>query len=90
MIATCTSGAGRPADASRRVATVPSASKCSAGGSIETIIGASLWPNSCAITGPIRSSASSSRAVDIGAAPYQKHCSEERSVAGSASWPSSM
>ena len=90
MIPTVTSGAGRPADASRCVATLPSALKWSAGGSIETIIGASVWPNSCAITGPIRVSASSSRAVDIGAAPYQKHCSELRSVASRASWPSSM
>ena len=66
------------------------AAKWSAGGSIETIIGASVWPNSWAITGPIRVSASSSRAVDIGAAPYQKHCSEREVGAASAAWPSSM
>ena len=53
MIPTVTSGAGRPAEARRCVATLPSALKWSAGGSIETIIGASVWPNSCAITGPI-------------------------------------
>jgi hypothetical protein len=68
---------------------VPSALKCSAGGSIETIIGASLWPNSWAI-GPMAVSASSSLAVDIGAAPYQKHCREERSVRVRFSCPSSM
>ena len=61
-----------------------------AGGSVEIIIGASVWPKSCAITGPIRVSASSSRVADIGAAPYQKHCSEERSVVSSAGWASTM
>ena len=80
MIATVTSGVGRPADESRSVATEPSGRKWSRGAIVEIIIGASVWPNSCAMTGPIRRSASSSRAVDIGAAPYQKHCSDERSV----------
>jgi hypothetical protein len=90
MMPTWTSGAGRPADARRRFATVPSGSKCSAGGSIETIIGASVCPNNCAITGPMTSSACSSRAVDIGAAPYQKHCSDDRSAVRTSSWSSSM
>ncbi len=58
---------------------LPSGRRCSAGDIVEIIIGASDWPNSCAI-GPIRSSASASRAADIGAAPYQKHCSDDRSV----------
>ena len=80
MIATVTSGEGRPAEERRRVATEPSASKWSAGAMVETIIGASVCPNSWAITGPIRTSASSSRVADIGAAPYQKHWSEDRSV----------
>ena len=62
------------------MATEPSASKWSAGAIVEIIIGASVCPNSCAITGPIRASASSSRVADIGAAPYQKHCSDDRSV----------
>ena len=88
MIATVTSGVGRPAEASRSWAIEPSSRKWSAGGSAETIIGASVWPNSCAITGPIRVSASSSRVVDIGAAPYQKHCSEERSALARAGWSS--
>ncbi len=39
---------------------------------MEIIIGASVWPKSWAITGPIRCSASSSLVADIGAAPYQK------------------
>ena len=79
-IATITSGAGRPALESRSVATEPSAWKWSAGGIIEIIIGASVWPKSCAITGPIRTSASSRRDADIGAAPYQKHWRLLRSV----------
>ena len=90
MMATVTSGAGRPADDSRSWATLPSARKWSRGAIVEIIIGASVWPNSCAITGPIRVSASSSRAADIGAAPYQKHCSDERSVVSSASCASTM
>ena len=90
MIATVTSGAGRPADDNRDRATPPSASKCSFGGSIETIIGASLCPNSCAITGPIRQSASSSLAGEIGAAPYQKHCSDSRFVVAKAGCSSNM
>ena len=90
MIPTVTSGAGRPAEASRSGATLPSARKCSAGGSIEIIIGASDCPNSWAITGPMAVSACSSRDGDIGAAPYQKHCSDERSVAASRSCASSM
>ena len=90
MIPTETSGAGRPADDSRSRATLPSARKCSEGGSIEIIIGASTCPNSCAITGPIEVRACSSRSADIGAAPYQKHCSDERSVAASFSCASSM
>ncbi len=90
MIPTVTSGPGRPAEVSRSRATEPSARKWSRGAIIDTIIGASVCPNSCAITGPIRSSASSSRAADIGAAPYQKHCSDDRSAAGRPSWPSSM
>ena len=69
---------------------MPSAAKWSAGGIIEIIIGASVCPNSCAITGPIRPSASSSRVGDIGAAPYQKHCSEDRSVRSSRSLSSTM
>ena len=56
---------------------------------METIIGASVWPKSCAI-GPTTRSASSRRVVDIGAAPYQKHCSDEKSVDATASWPRSM
>ena len=76
---------GRPADANRSTAGDPSAWKWSAGAIVEIIIGASLWPNSCAITGPIRSSASSRRAADIGAAPYQKHCSELEIRAGQGS-----
>ena len=90
-MATCTSGAGRPAEDSRsRIGRRRAASTWSAGGIIEIIIGASVCPNSCAITGPIRVIASSSRAADIGAAPYQKHCSELRSVVARASWPSTM
>ena len=42
------------------------------------------------MTGPIRVSASSSRAADIGAAPYQKHCSDDRSVASRAGCSSTM
>lgn len=42
MIATVMSGAGRPAEARRVVATVPSAMKGSLGGSRDTIIGASV------------------------------------------------
>ena len=57
---------------------------------IEIIIGASVCPNSCAITGPIRCSASSSRATDIGAAPYQKHCNDDRSVESSSGAASTM
>ena len=44
-------------------------------------IGASVWPNSCPSTGPSTPIACSSRAADIGAAPYQRHCSE-RQVGG--------
>src|SRR4029078_1801282 len=84
MSATRTSGAGRPAEAKRSVAGVPSARKCSAGAIVETIIGASGWPYSWAITAPIAPRACSSRAVDIGAAPYQKHCRDERFVDSSA------
>ena len=90
MIATVTSGAGRPAEASRSAAIVPSGRKWSRGAIVEIIIGASVWPNSCAMTGPIRRSASSSRAADIGAAPYQKHCSEDRSVPSRPSCASTM
>ena len=57
---------------------------------VEIIIGASVWPNNCAITGPILSIASSRRVTDIGAAPYQKHCSELRSVAASFGFSRSM
>jgi len=64
--------------------------KWSRGAIIEIIIGASVWPNSCAITGPIFVSASSSRAAEIGAAPYQKHCSESRRVAASCGCSSNM
>ena len=88
MMSTITNGDGRPADASRSVAMVPSGWKWSAGAIVVIIIGASDWPNSCAITGPILVRASSSRAADMGAAPYQKHCREARFVesrAGSAS-----
>ncbi len=81
MMATVTSGVGRPADDSRSRATEPSGRKWSRGAIVEIIIGASVCPKSCAITGPIRVSASSSRVADIGAAPYQKHCSDDRSVA---------
>ena len=87
MIPTCTSGDGRPAEPSRSVAIVPSDRRWSSGRIVEIIIGASVWPNSCAI-GPIRRSACSRRAVDIGAAPYQKHCREERFVVSSRSWSS--
>ena len=90
MIATVTSGAGRPAEASRSVAIVPSAWKWSRGAIVEIIIGASVWPNSCAITGPIRRSASSSRVADIGAAPYQKHCSDDRSASSRPACASTM
>ena len=61
MIDTVTSGAGRPAEDSRSWATVPSARKWSRGAIVEIIIGASVWPKSCAMTGPILVSASSSR-----------------------------
>ena len=90
ITATVTSGLGRPADESRSVATDPSARKWSRGGSVEIIIGASVCPNSWPMTGPIRRSASSSRAVDIGAAPYQKHCNDVRLAASSAGWSSTM
>ena len=53
MIATMTSGVGRPAEDSRSVATEPSSRKCSAGARVEIIIGASDWPNSWPMTGPI-------------------------------------
>jgi hypothetical protein len=43
-------------------------------------IGASVCPKYWANTGPIRRSASSSRAADIGAEPYQKHSIDDRSV----------
>ncbi len=85
-----TSGEGRPALVSLSVATVPSARKWSAGGIIEIIIGASVWPKSCAITGPIRCRASSSRDADIGAAPYQKHWRLLRSVVARRGLPSTM
>ncbi len=75
---------------SRSVATVPSARKWSSGGIIEIIIGASVWPKSCAITGPIRVSASSDRDADIGAAPYQKHWRLLRSVDSRWGLPSTM
>ncbi len=52
---------------------------------MEIIIGASDWPKSWAIAGVMRVSASSSLIADIGAAPYQKHCSDERSVVASRS-----
>ena len=90
MIETVTSGAGRPADDSRSWAMLPSARKWSRGAIVEIIIGASVWPNSWAITGPIRVSASSRRVADIGAAPYQKHWSEDRSVLSSAGCASTM
>ena len=80
MMATVTSGAGRPAEANRSVASVPSARRWSAGAMVEIIIGASVCPNSWPSTGPIRVMASSSRAGDIGAAPYHRHCSEDRSA----------
>ena len=69
---------------------VPSGRKWSRGAIVEIIIGASVCPKSWAITGPIRVSASSSRAADIGAAPYQKHCSDEMSVIVSRSCASTM
>jgi len=53
-----------------------------------TRIGASVCPKSCAMTGAIRDSASSSRATDIGAAPYQKHGSEDPSMLAM-NWPTS-
>ena len=90
MIPTRTSGVGRPAEVSRSRAMPPSGRKWSAGAMVETIIGASDWPNSWAITGPMRVSACSSRSGDIGAAPYQRHCSDERSVASSSARSSSM
>ena len=88
--ATVTNGVGRPAEASRSWATEPSGRKWSAGGMAEIIIGASVWPKSCAITGPIFVSASSSREAEMGAAPYQKHCSESRLVCASCGCSSSM
>ena len=90
MIATRTSGVGRPAEARRSRAIEPSGRKCSSGAIVEIIIGASVWPKSWPMTGPIRVSASSRRATDIGAAPYQKHCNDDRSVASSRSWASTM
>jgi hypothetical protein len=57
---------------------------------VEIIMGASVWPKSCAITGPIRSSASSRRAADMGAAPYQKQRSDDKSAEGRSGWVSSM
>ena len=42
------------------------------------------------MTGPIRVSASSSRDADIGAAPYQKHWRDDRSVASRAGCSSTM
>ena len=62
--------------------------KCWLGKSVEIIIGASVCPKSCAMTGPIRDSASSSLATHIGAAPYQKHCSEDPSMLAM-NWPTS-
>ena len=44
MIATVTTEPGRPAEANRSVAGVPSSRKCSAGAMVEIIIGASVWP----------------------------------------------
>lgn len=61
MMATVTSGAGRPAEVKRSEASEPSAWKWSSGTIVETIMGASDWPKSWAITGPIRSMASSWR-----------------------------
>lgn len=86
MIATFTNGLGHPANESRSVAMEPSGRKYSAGDIVEIIIGASVCPKSGAMTGPVRASASSSPAADIGAAPYQKHCSDDRSADGSRSW----
>ena len=80
MTPTSSSGAGRPAEASRPLATVPSGLKWSFGAIVEIIIGASVCPNNCAMTGPIWINAASSFAAEIGAAPYQKHCSELLSV----------
>jgi len=82
MMPTWTSGLTRPADDSRSMAIEPSALKCSSGAMVEIIIGASVCPNSCAI-GPMRCSASASRDAEIGAAPYQKHCSEPSSALSS-------
>jgi hypothetical protein len=90
MMARVTSGDGRPADASRSTATVPSGRKWSRGAMVEIIMGASVWPKSWAMTGPMRRSASSSLVADIGAAPYQKHCSDERSVPSRRSCASTM
>ena len=90
MIATVVSGVGRPAEESRSVATEPSSRKCSAGARVEIIIGASVWPNSWPITGPIRVRASSSRLADIGAAPYHRHWRLLRSVPARAAWSRSM
>ncbi len=53
-------------------------------------MGASVWPNNCAMTGPMRRGDSSSRATDMGAAPYQKHCNDDRSVVSSRGWPRTM
>ena len=71
------------------MAIVPSGRRWSAGGIIEIIIGASVWPNSWAIGHP-RSSASVRRLTDIGAAPYQKHWRLERSLVSTSACPSSM
>ena len=90
MIATVTSGVGRPADDEPLERERAVGAEWSLGAIVEIIIGASVWPNSWPSTGPIAPIASSSRAADIGAAPYQRHCSDVRSVAASFGWPSSM
>ena len=73
MIATVVSGVGRPAEANRSLARVPSGCRWSLGASVEIIMGASVCPNSWPKTGPIAPMACSSRDADIGAAPYQRH-----------------
>ncbi len=90
MMATVVSGVGRPAEDRRSVATEPSSRTCSAGASVEIIIGASDCPKSWPMTGPIFVSASSSRLADIGAAPYHRHCRWVRSVSARRAWSSSM
>jgi hypothetical protein len=89
MIATVVSGVGRPAEANRSRASVPSARRWSFGASVVIIIGASVCPNSWPSTGPIAPMACSRRSADIGAAPYHRHCIDDKSACASPGWSSS-